>query len=158
MFTSRSNFGLGVLTRVAVVSALLIAGLGATAASADEAVVERLEGPFETAVGVAEADNPAGFELMFAECDFVQRVTRPNGTATETQHCQITGPYVDFPGAIPDSAYVASGGDCLWASDYFLTMTGEVVVAESVTQIVTPSGRVNVTATYGPNPTPVEEC
>ena len=71
-------------SRVAVLSVVLglVVGLSASAAVA-RANVDRVEGPFATVVPVALADNPAGVELMFAECDFVQRVEKPNGTAVE---------------------------------------------------------------------------
>ena len=110
--------------------------------------VDRIDGPFETVVPVALADNPAGVELMFAECDFVQRVELPDGSAIETQTCHLTEPFVEFPGTPPDVAFNNTAGECIWFSDYFLQSTGEDVLAETVRLTVTPSGQVNVKTTY----------
>ena len=75
-----------------------------------KASVDRVEGPFVTVVPVAFADNPAGVELMFAECDFVQRVEKPNGTSVETQKCHLIGPFVEFPGTPPTKAFNTKDG------------------------------------------------
>ena len=129
----------------------LVVGLSASTAVAS-AVADRVEGPFVTVVPVALADNPVGVELMFAECDFVQRVEKPDGTAVETQHCQLTGPFFDFPGTPPERAFTNTAGPCIWFSDYFLQTTGEDVLAESVRLTVTPSGRVSATTMYPAEP------
>lgn len=141
------------ISRATVLSAVLalVVGMSASAAFAG-ASVERVEGPFETVVPVAFADNPAGVELMFAECDFVQRVEKPDGTAVETQHCRLTVPFIEFPGVPPTRAFNPPPGACLWFSDYFLQTNGESVAAESVRLTVTPSGNVNVTTRYPTEP------
>ena len=129
----------------------LVIGVSASAALA-KASVDRVEGPFETVVPVALADNPAGVELMFAECDFVQRVEKPDGSSVETQHCQLTEPFFEFPGTPPTRAFNTADGPCIWFSDYFLLTTGEDVLADSVRLTVTPSGKVNVKTTYPAEP------
>lgn len=137
------------MTRATVLTLVmtLVVGLSSTAAGA-AASVERVEGPFLTVVPTAFADNPAGVELMFAECDFVQRVEKPDGTAVETQHCHLTEPFFEFPGTAPDSAFTNTEGECVWFSDYWSQTTGAVVYAESVRLTVTPSGKVSVTTKY----------
>ena len=139
----------GRVTVLLVVAALVI-GVSASAAVA-RANVERV-GPFETVLPVAFADNPAGVELMFAECDFVQRVERPDGSAVETQRCHLTVPFVDFPGEPPERAFTNTEGPCIWFSDYFMQTTGEEVWADSVRLTVTPSGHVSATTRYGAEP------
>jgi hypothetical protein len=107
-----------------------------------------------TVVPVAFADNPAGVELMFAECDFVLRVERPDGSAVETQTCHLTEPFFDFPGTPPERAFTNTA-ECIWESDYWLNQPGSpVVVADSARLTVTPSGKVSVTTMY----TPESEC
>lgn len=133
-----------------------------TTASA-EAVVDRV-GPFTTVVPVAfddpTPDNPEGVALMFAECDFVQRVEKPDGSAVETQHCHLTDPFPDFPGTPPKRALARTFGECAWFSDYFLTTTPEAepVTAEKVRLTVTPSGNVNVTSFYATDPKTESQC
>ena len=134
---------------MAVLSLVLALLLGVSASAAlAEASVDRVEGPFVTVVPVAFADNPAGVELMFVECDFVQRVEKPNGTSVETQKCHLIGPFVEFPGTPPTKAFNNKEGPCVWFSDYFGQTTGETVWAESVRLTVTPSGNVSVTTRY----------
>jgi hypothetical protein len=141
----------------ATVGLLLAMTVPASAAQA-KASVDRVEGPFETVVPVALADNPAGVELMFAECDFVHRVEKPDGSSVETQQCHLTEPFVVFPGTPPESAFTNTDGPCIWFSDYFLQTTGESLASDSVRLTVTPSGKVSVTTMYPPNPTPESEC
>ncbi len=134
---------------IAIVLALLVALAAPVAARAD---VDRVEGPFDTVVPVAFADNPIGVELMFAECDFVQRVEKPDGSAVETQTCHLTEPFFQFGGTPPDSAFTNTEGSCIWFSDYFSQTTGEDVFAERVRLTVTPSGNVSVTTMYPADP------
>ncbi len=138
--------------RVAFISLVMALVIGMTASLASAgASVDRV-GPIVTVVPTAYADNPAGVELMFAECDYVQRVTKPGGSATETQHCQLLGPFVDFPGTVPSEAFTNSEGPCVWFSDYIAETSGGVEWAESVRLTVTPSGNVSVTTTYPATP------
>ena len=146
-------------SRVTVLSVVLALVIGVSASAAlAKASVDRVEGPFVTVVPVALADNPAGIELMFAECAFVQRVDRPDGSSVETQRCQLTGPFVVFPGTPPERAFTNTAGLCTWFSDYFLQTTGESLAADSLRLTVTPSGKVSVTTMYPPSPTPESEC
>lgn len=139
--------------------AALVVGVSASTAGA-KATVDRVEGPFESVVPVAYADNAAGVELMFVECDFVQRVEKPDGSSVETQKCHLTEPFIVFPGTPPERAFTNSAGTCLWFSDYFLQTTpeSEPLAADSVRLTVTPSGNVSVTTKYPPEPTPESEC
>lgn len=133
-----------------------------TVASA-QAGVDRV-GPVTTVVPVAfgdpTPDNPDGVSLMFAECDFVQRVERPDGSSQETQHCNLTEPFFVFPGDPPERALTWTVGDCTWFSDYFLTTTPEAepVAADRAKLTVTPSGAVNVISFYPPLPTTEAQC
>jgi hypothetical protein len=139
--------------RVAVIALALGVLFGGLAPAAfGRASVDRIAGPFVSVVPVAYADNPAGVELMFVECDFVQRVEKPDGTAVETQQCTLTEPFVEFPGTPPTEAFTNTAGECIWFSDYFLQATGEEVLAESVRLTVTPSGNVSVTTMYPSEP------
>lgn len=152
MLTMRNPF-LRRTSRVTVLVLVLGLAIGVAASAAvAKASVERIEGPFTTLVPTAFADNPAGVELMFAECDFVQRVEKPDGTAIETQHCHLTEPFFVFPGTPPEQAFTNSEGPCVWFSDYWTQTVGEDVAAESVRLTVTPSGNVSVTTKYPAEP------
>lgn len=150
---------LATLAGVTTVTALIASP---TVASA-KATVDRV-GPFTTVVPVAfndpTSDNPDGVALMFAECDFVQRVEKPDGSSVETQHCQLTEPFFVFPGTPPERALTSTSGECTWFSDYFLTTTPEAepLAAEKARLTVTPSGKVNVTTFYPPNPKTEAQC
>ena len=149
-------------SRVTVLSLVLALVIGVSASAAlAKGSVDRVEGPFLTVVPVAFADNPAGVELMFAECDFVQRVEKPDGSSVETQLCQLTDPFFEFPGMPPERAFNApASAPCVWFSDYFIQTEpeGDTPSADRVRLTVTPSGKVNVTTMYGPNPTLESEC
>ena len=95
---------------------------------------------------------------MFAECDWVHRVETPDGSAVETQTCHLTGPFFVFPGTVPDEAFTNVAGPCTWISDYFTQSTGELVAADSVRIVVTPSGNVHITSTYPAEPIPLSDC
>ena len=138
-------------------AALLALGIMAPALAAG-ATRDRIEGPFETVIATAYADNEIGVELMFAECDFVQRVELPDGSAIETQHCSLTGPFVVFPGTIPTKAFNDSGDACVWMSDYWLQTDGSMVFASSFRQTVTPSGQVSATTMYPAEPIDPAGC
>lgn len=152
MLTTRSSLvrRMSRATALALVLALTL-GMWASTALA-RASVDRLDEPFVTVVPVAYADNPAGVELMFAECDRLQRVEKPDGTSVETQTCQLTQPFFDFPGTPPSEAFTNRAGPCIWYSDYYSQTTGADVWAESVRLTVTPSGNVSVKTTYTAEP------
>lgn len=137
--------------------ALLVIGVAAPAV-AGGATTDRVDGPFETVVPVAFADNAIGVELMFAECDWVQRVQLPDESAKETQLCHLTEPFFVFGGSPPDQAFNIGGGPCLWVSDYWTQSTGADVVADSHQITVTPSGNVHITSTYPAEPIPISDC
>lgn len=150
-YTRRGALLLGLALLATVITAV-------PAAFASGATADRVEGPFETVVPVADADNDFGVELMFAECAFVKRVERPDGSATETQACELTGPFFEFPGTVPDRPYRHMAGVCAWSSDYWGHITGNLVLAEGVRISVTPSGNVHITATYPAEPIPLSDC
>lgn len=82
---------------------------------------------------------------------------RPN------QHCQLTDPFFEFGGTPPERALTDTAGECTWFSDYYLTTLPEGVesdppTAERARLTVTPSGKVNVTTFYPPNPKTEDEC
>ena len=152
MLTSRSSWSRRT-SRLMLLMTVLGLAFGALALpAAASATVDRIDGPFESVVPVAFADNPAGVELMFVECDFVQRVEKPDGSAVETQQCHLTEPFVEFPGTPPTEAFTNRAGACIWFSDYFLLTTGEDVLAETARLTVAPSGNVSVTTTYPAEP------
>jgi len=78
----------------------------------------------------------------------------------ETQHCHLTEPFVVFPGTPPERALTDTAGECTWFSDDYLTTTpdAEPIAAERSRLTVTPSGEVNVTTFYPPNPKTESEC
>ena len=136
---------------------VLFLGVAASAALA-KGSVDRV-GPFVTVVPVAFTDT--GVELMFAKCDFVQRVEKPDGSSVETQRCQLTEPFFEFPGMPPERAFNApASAPCVWFSDYVIQTEpeGDTPSADRVRLTVTPSSKVNVTTMYGPNPTLESEC
>jgi len=141
-----------------MVSVALLAFGVITPAMASGATTDRVEGPFVTVVATAFADNPIGVELMFAECDFVKRVELPDGSAKETQSCELTGPFVEFPGTPPDQAFADKAGECVWASDYWTQTDGTTVIASSYRLTVAPSGQVQIRSTYAPDPLTLEDC
>ncbi len=141
----------------AAVTACTAAVLAVPSSALADASVDRI-GPVTTTVPTAFVDNEIGVELMYAECDYVQQVVRPDGSSVETQECVLTEPYEELPGTPPERAVTDSSGPCVWFSDYVVVTTGETVYADSVRLTVTPSGRVSVTSFYAPEPTPVSEC
>jgi hypothetical protein len=143
--------------RALAAAALATSAVAAPTAASGDASVARV-GPVVTVVPTAFVDNEAGVELMFAECDFVQRVEKPDGSSVERQSCRLTEPVPELPGTTPDRALANTAGGCTWFSDYFLATTGESLAADWVRLTVTPSGRVSVTTFYPPEPTPESEC
>jgi hypothetical protein len=146
--------------RLAVLMAvLLLSSTAALPALGTGASVKTIR-DFPTVVSLGFADNDFGVGLMEAWCDFLTRVERPDGTATETMSCQITGEWL--PGfeadEIPIGAWIDAGGECIWYSDYFAQTTGEAIFGSSYMEVVTPSGEVHVTIEYDSDPPTAEEC
>lgn len=106
---------------------------------------------FDTVLAVARtADFPVA-SLMRARCAFVVRVERPDGSARETQVCELSDEPVmipEFQGAPPTQAFIDEAGACVWHSDYWAYKDGSDVLASSVRIVVTPSGQVMATSTY----------
>jgi hypothetical protein len=137
----------------ATIIVLLSASL-ATPVAAARASVDRIE-DLDTVLAVAMPDDFPIASLMRATCTFVIRVERPDGSATETQICQLSDEPVMIPafqGAPPDRAFRNAGGACIWQSDYWFAADGSTVMASSFRYVVTPSGRVRATSHYPAEP------
>ena len=141
--------------RFALATMILLLGASlATPVTAGRASVDRFE-DVHSVLAVAMPDDFPIASLMRATCTFVMRVERPDGSATETQVCQLSDEPVmipDFQGTAPDRAFRLSGGACAWTSDYWFTVDGSVVMASSFRYVVTPSGRIRATSTYPADP------
>lgn len=144
----RQTSRLAVLLTVAA----LAIGLMATAADASKSTVLTLDEPFTTVVPTAYADNPAGVELMFAECNNLKRVEHADGTAVETIHCELTDPFFVFSGTPPETTFRDKNGACIWWSDYHANTSGAEVYADKIRVVVTPSGNVFAQSTYPAEP------
>lgn len=112
--------------------------------------VDRIEN-VDTVLAVRfDADFPIA-SLMRASCEWGQFVRRPDGSGIEKLRCSLSSEPVmipDFQGAPPEVAFTHSGGACLWTSDYWFAHDGSIVMASQFEYVVTPSGRVNITAHY----------
>lgn len=144
---------------LALATALLMALLLTLPAQASYAEV--VEG-VESVVATAPGDNDFGVLLATMQCTFVKRVVHDDGSWTETQHCLITGPFLDFgpeyAGGIPETTFVDSEGPCIWTSDYWINTTGEIFVASDYTSVAFPSGRVWVKSHFDAEPLTGEDC
>ncbi len=146
MRRSRS-FGLaGVLAFAFGVMSVVPAAAGAS--------VDRIEN-VDTVLAVASPDDfPIG-SLMRAECAWVQRTERPDGSATELMVCDLSDEPVmipEFQGSPPERVFRNSGGECDWFSDYWFAKDGTDVVAERYSYVVTPSGKVVARSWYPAEP------
>lgn len=140
--------------RSVLLVALAIVMASSAVAGAAGAIVERVEN-VSTVVAVAfPEDFPIG-SLSRAECHFIQRVTLPDGSATETQVCELSDEPVMIPafqGSAPLQALVHEGGPCEWSSDLAFVRYGADEYAESYRLLVTPSGQVHVWSSYPSEP------
>lgn len=133
-------------------SAILVAAM--PTAAAKPATVDRVEG-IDTVLAVRSDDDFPVASLMRATCGSSQFLTRPDGSGVETMHCRLSSAPVmipEFQGATPGRTFKLHGGACVWTSDYWFTKNGSIVLAESFSYTVTPSGRVNVKAEYPAEP------
>jgi len=106
---------------------------------------------FATVLAVARPDNFPVASLMRADCAWVVRVERPDGSARETQVCELSDEPVMIPafqGVPPSHTFIDVVGSCAWFSDYWFNKNGTDVLASSVRIVVTPSGHVLATSTY----------
>jgi hypothetical protein len=136
-------------TAAGLLSLLLLAVVAAPAAAAG-ATVDRLT-DVDTVVVVAMPDDFPIASISRASCASVQLVTRSDGSARETLHCQLNDEPVmipEFQGHAPDRTFHNAGGACVWLSDYWFAKTGEDVYAASFRYVVTPSGQLNVVVEY----------
>ena len=151
------------MKRLATLVAVSVLAMGsALPAGAGGATKDTIR-DFETVVAVAYADNEFGVLLMFADCAFLHRVELPDGSAKETQSCQVTRPFDvlgdEFAGELPTRAFADSGGECIWFSDYWINSDPSVeIFANSYSSVVTPSGRVHATSHYAADPLTPEDC
>lgn len=140
----------------ALLTFLLVLPAGAGGAWADS--IEDVN----SVVAMAPGENFFGVLLAEMHCDKVKRVTYKDGSALETQTCDITGPFdgfgPEFAGGLPDRPFKDELGECIWVSDYLGNTTGEVVFANSYKSIATPSGKVHVTSRYSADPLTEEDC
>jgi hypothetical protein len=123
-------------------------------AAANPATADRVEG-IDTVLAVRSDDDFPVASLMRATCGSSQFLTRPDGSGVETMHCTLSSEPVmipEFQGAPPARAFTLRGGACIWTSDYWFVKNGSIVLAESFSYVVTPSGRVNVKAEYPAEP------
>jgi hypothetical protein len=115
---------------------------------------------FGSVLAVARpADFPVG-SLMRVRCAVVVRVERPDGSARETQLCELSDEPVMIPkfqGTPPAKAFIDEVGPCQWFSDYWFNKNGTDVLASSARVVVTPSGHVLATSTYPAEPLPCGE-
>lgn len=155
-FTLARREGAVTASSVIVAATLVLIGGSAVAAQATGASVDRVES-FQTVVAVAPIDGlgPPIAALMRADCSFAQLLERPDGGSREIFKCQLSDEPVDVPtfqGTTPEKAYIDSGGQCIWISDYWHTKDGSTVYAESFEITVTPSGSVTGKADYPETP------
>ena len=125
-----------------------------TQAAAANATNDRIE-DFESVVAVRFEDDFPIRSLMRADCAFVQRVERPDGSSRETMSCDLSDDPVmipEFQGVPPERAVRHVEGPCVWISDYWAYKTGATVYAESLRLVVTPAGKVHATSTYPADP------
>jgi hypothetical protein len=128
--------------------------LAATPAAAGPATVDRA-GPIDTVLAVRSDDDFPAASLMRATCDSSKFVTRPDGSGIEKLHCSLSSEPVmipEFQGSPPARAFTNRGGPCIWTSDYWFAKNGSIVMAASFSYVVTPTGRVNITAEYPAEP------
>ena len=131
--------------------AILVASVVPAAAKAS---VDRIEN-VDSVLAVATPEDFPVASLMRAECAWVQRVELPDGSATESQACNLSDEPVmipEFQGSSPTRAFHNSTGPCQWTSDYWLAKDGSVVFASSVSYVVTPSGEVHARSWYPAEP------
>ena len=139
-----------------VVMMVLLAGssLGIASPIAASGSVDTIR-DFDSVVAVARsADFPVA-SLMRVHCTVVVRVERPDGSARETQLCELTDVPVmipEFQGVPPTQAFIDEPGACVWSSDYWAYKNGTNVLASSIRIVVTPSGHVMATSTYPAEP------
>jgi hypothetical protein len=121
---------------------------------AETAAAERIENVDSVVVVALPDDFPVG-SISRATCDWVLRVERPDGSATEKLHCTLSDEPVmipEFQGQAPDTAFQNSGGPCMWTSEWWFAHDGSIVLASSFRYVVTPSGEVIATSTYPAEP------
>jgi len=137
------------------IAAALLACLPGAVAAADPSY--QLIRHFPTVLAVRLPANP-NFpvrSLMRANCRWLYRVVKPNGSAIETQKCRLSNEPVlipEYQGRPPRHRVSYGGGKCIWTSDYWATTEGTDVMASSFRVLVTPRREAFVTSTYPATP------
>ncbi len=110
-----------------LLAGVLMAGLLPGVAAADEQTDLLLD--TASIVTVKDPATTPDFPIasvMRAVCDFVLRIEAEDGSAQEWQSCTLSDEPVMIPenqGVPPTTTITRTGGECVWASDYWATRT-----------------------------------
>lgn len=141
--------------RVALMMVVIAVGAALAApAVAAKASTDRIES-FGSVMAVSFGEDFPLASLMRADCTFVERVERPDGSSRESLACDLSTEPVMIPafqGVPPDQAVIYGGGACTWTSDYWWNKADREVFASSFRVVVTPAGKVHATSTYPAQP------
>ena len=140
----------------AVVHELAVLPAAPGAAAADEQTDLILDIPAVVTVTdpATTPDFPKG-SVMRADCQFVLRIEAEDGSAQEWQSCTLSDEPVMIPenqGVPPTTTVTRTGGECEWASDYWVNTDASTVSASAYELTVTPSGRVSAWSSYPAEP------
>jgi hypothetical protein len=144
----------GRLVFLVVIAAALLGLFRALPAAASGADSERIVN-VDSVVAVAFPENFPIASLMRADCAFVRRVEKPDGSAQEVLVCTLSDEPVlvpEFQGQAPKVALNYGGGSCEWVSEFWYAKNETIVYAESYRVVVTPAGKVHASSTYPANP------
>ena len=139
---------------IVILMAVLASVLVSAPVAARGASTQRIEDIGSVLAVRFDADFPVT-SLMRVDCDWLVRVERPDGSATETMHCTLSDEPVMIPafqGSPPERAFRHGGGACVWTSDYWWAVADAPVYASSFAYVVTPSGEIRATSTYPAEP------
>lgn len=138
---------------VAMVLALLTAGVGPAAAASRDTLQD-----FTSLVPV-NTNPPTAGEVF---CKELKRSEKKDGTAKETQQCELTGTFyvIDYDlnefvlcaeaeCGPPEGKFNMTGGPCEWWSDYWYLQEESVdVLADGWELSISKKGKVHATSTY----------
>jgi hypothetical protein len=134
--------------------ALVLVATIAGPVSAGRGWVDKIE-DIETVIIVRdEPDFPLN-SIMRADCDFTLWIQHRTGRGTEVLSCRLSDEPVmvaEFQGTPPEGFFFNRTGPCAWTSDYWWYRDESSVMAESAQYVITPSGRVFITASYPAQP------
>jgi hypothetical protein len=142
-----------------LVGALMLLATIAAPVSAGRGWIDKIE-DIETVIIVRdEADFPLK-SIMRADCDFTLWIQHRSGRGTELLSCRLSNEPVmvpEFQGTPPKGFFFNRTGACEWTSDYWWYRDESIVMAESAQYVITPSGRVLITASYPAQPLQCDE-